>query len=411
LTTLDVSNFDTSKVTNMSQMFRWCSGLTELDLSSFDMSKVAETTYMLAACSDLQTIVTPKVISNVAIDLPASYLCAANGNTYTVIDSSVPVKATLKNVSSITADDGNVYYLADETTDGTYGTFVIYTLGEDDARDYQLPVTATLNKSDKTLTIIEVKEYPTGGVVIPAAVIDGNNTTYAVVLSGSPFTRLNTKNASITFTAVNGRLVRLYEDNTAYLFNTTYATTFATLDVSALDTSHVTSMSKTFYNCEALTSVNIRQWDTSSVTDMSEMFYCCSNLTNVDVRNLNTQNVENMYAMFFDCSELTELDLSSFDTSNVTNLRYVFYGCSSLKELDLSNFNTANVTSLAGLFQRCSGLTELDLSNFNTANVTDMGDLFAQCTNLQTINLTGWSYAKVISTNGMFTDCPATIIK
>ena len=40
LTSLNVSNFDTSKVTNMGYMFSGCSKLTSLNVSNFDTSEV-----------------------------------------------------------------------------------------------------------------------------------------------------------------------------------------------------------------------------------------------------------------------------------------------------------------------------------------------------------------------------------
>ena len=40
LTTLDLSNFDTSNVEDMTAMFFYCSSLTELNVSNFDTSKV-----------------------------------------------------------------------------------------------------------------------------------------------------------------------------------------------------------------------------------------------------------------------------------------------------------------------------------------------------------------------------------
>ncbi len=40
LTQLDVSNFDTSNVTNMSSMFFGCANLSQLDVSNFDTSNV-----------------------------------------------------------------------------------------------------------------------------------------------------------------------------------------------------------------------------------------------------------------------------------------------------------------------------------------------------------------------------------
>ena len=56
LTTLDLSNFNTSSVTNMSYMFRLCSNLTTLDLSSFDTSAVTNMSYMFNGCSNLTTL-------------------------------------------------------------------------------------------------------------------------------------------------------------------------------------------------------------------------------------------------------------------------------------------------------------------------------------------------------------------
>ena len=53
LTTLDLSNFDTSNVTNMSYMFSYCSRLISLDLSSFDTSNVTDMSYMFEDCSGL----------------------------------------------------------------------------------------------------------------------------------------------------------------------------------------------------------------------------------------------------------------------------------------------------------------------------------------------------------------------
>ena len=52
-TTLDLSNFNTSKITNMRYMLRECSNLTQLDLSNFDTSKVTDMGYMFSYCSRL----------------------------------------------------------------------------------------------------------------------------------------------------------------------------------------------------------------------------------------------------------------------------------------------------------------------------------------------------------------------
>lgn len=56
LTSLDVSNFNTSNVTDMSHMFSGCSKLTSLDLSNFDTSDVTKMNNMFYNCSNLTSL-------------------------------------------------------------------------------------------------------------------------------------------------------------------------------------------------------------------------------------------------------------------------------------------------------------------------------------------------------------------
>ena len=56
LTTLDLSNFDTSMVTNMNAMFAGISKLTTLNLSSFDTSKVMDMGRMFSGMSNLTAL-------------------------------------------------------------------------------------------------------------------------------------------------------------------------------------------------------------------------------------------------------------------------------------------------------------------------------------------------------------------
>ena len=56
LTSLDLSKWNTSKVTNMNNMFNGCSGLTSLDLSKWDISEGTIITNMFSGCNALRTI-------------------------------------------------------------------------------------------------------------------------------------------------------------------------------------------------------------------------------------------------------------------------------------------------------------------------------------------------------------------
>lgn len=54
LRSLDVSFFDTSRVTMMQAMFRECGGLLELDVSGFDTSRVKNMAQMFSTCSSIE---------------------------------------------------------------------------------------------------------------------------------------------------------------------------------------------------------------------------------------------------------------------------------------------------------------------------------------------------------------------
>ena len=56
LTSLDLSNFNTSNVTSMFAMFNNCGGLTSLDLSNFDTSNVTSMVGMFGGCSSLTSL-------------------------------------------------------------------------------------------------------------------------------------------------------------------------------------------------------------------------------------------------------------------------------------------------------------------------------------------------------------------
>ena len=172
-----------------------------------------------------------------------------------------------------------------------------------------------------------------------------------------------------------------------------------------LNTAEVKDMSRMFWGCSALTSLDLKNFNTQNVTDMSVMFWGCSALTSLDLKNFNTQNVTDMSVMFWGCSGLPSLDVSHFNTQNVTDMRYMFSDCSGLTSLDLSHFNTQNVTDMGNMFSYCSGLTSLDLSHFNTQNVTDMSGMFSYCSGLTSLDLSHFNTQNVTDMGGMFSGC------
>lgn len=96
LTKLDLSNFNTSNVINMSFMFDNCKALAQLDLSNFNTSKVTKTSYMFYDCSNLTQLNLSSFDTSHVIDMSWMFyncqhftaLDIANFNTGVVIDMS-----------------------------------------------------------------------------------------------------------------------------------------------------------------------------------------------------------------------------------------------------------------------------------------------------------------------------------
>ena len=110
--------------------------------------------------------------------------------------------------------------------------------------------------------------------------------------------------------------------------------------------------------------------DGDYLTNTSSMF-SGNNSLYLELDYLNTSNVTNMGFMF-DGSQATTLDLSSFDTSKVTYMGGMFYG-SQATTLDLSSFDTSNVTNMNLMFygsQATNGYarTQTDADNFNSSS-------------------------------------------
>ena len=126
-----------------------------------------------------------------------------------------------------------------------------------------------------------------------------------------------------------------------------------------------TTLSSFFEELKSLTSISgLENPNTTHVTDMSKMFYYCHGLNSLDLSAFNTAKVNNMYRMFYYCFAKT-IDLSSFNTANVENMDEMFAGASLVVNIYASDlFKTDKLTSSKDMFKHCT-----KLPNFNKDEV------------------------------------------
>ena len=75
-----------------------------------------------------------------------------------------------------------------------------------------------------------------------------------------------------------------------------------------------------------------------------------TNFNSIDLSGVDTSKVTNMSKMFAFSAYVRTLDISSFNTSNVTNMSGMFQDFG-VYNLDLRNFNTSKVTDMSYMFK------------------------------------------------------------
>ena len=263
LTTLNVSHFDTSKVTNMGLMFYGMSGLTSLDLSNFDTSKVTNM-----------------------------------GNMFSSMTNLTSLNLSSFNTSKVT-DMGFMFYGIPNLTSLDLSNFDTSKTTKMSSMFYGMRKLSALNLSSF-------------------------NTSQVTDMSGmfSSMPSLTSLNLSHFDTSKVTDMHFMFRDTS----------NLTSLDLSNFDTSKVTDMNNMFRNMSSLTSLNLSNFDTSKVTNMEAMFSDMSGLTSLDLSNFDTSQVTNMENMF---------SLRDEDKLN-DKLETIYVN---------NDFNTAKVINFSAMFE------------------------------------------------------------
>ena len=442
-----MENLNTSQVTNMSSMFRFCYILPSLDVSHFDTSNVTDMSFLFCYCSAVNSLDMTKFKTDKVVDMqhmfhtcPVSELDLRSFNTSNVQQMSL-MFCDCNKVKTIYASDTwstdkvkSSMYMFNSCKNLVGGMGTKFDSRHTDKEYAQIDgglcdpgyLTGEYNGTrepyavlkDSTLTFYydwnmacrEGTIYPIGEKSIRSWDYSCAIATKTVSfdISFADYRPLQTKNWFAEFIYLtkieNIENLDMSEvTDMSYMFFCCKA--IPTLDLSSFNTRKVKNMFALFYECFSLTQVNVSSFNTSNVTRMGRMFCDCKELPAVDVRNFNTSKVEDMFCMFARCEKLVNLDLSKFDVSNVTNIAAMFTECRSLKYLDISKFNTRKVKEYDDLFEACESLAEIDVSSFDTRNATSLRRMFVSCKSLEVIDISNFFTSNVSSMQDMFYDC------
>ena len=228
LISLDVSSFDTSKVTNMEAMFAGMSNLTTLNLSNFDTSKVTRMNSMFEGVSRLTTLNLSNFDTSKVTNMEAmfGYMYGLTSLNISNFDTSQVTNmrdmfSNMRNLTSLNLSNFNTSKVTDMRA--MFG----YMYG---------------------LSSLNLTNFDTSKVT------DMNS-----MFAGMSLTSLNLSNFNTSKVTDMGSMFYNMRNLTS-------------LSLTNFDTSKVTDMSDMFSNMFNLTTLDISNFDTSNVIDMGGMF-------------------------------------------------------------------------------------------------------------------------------------------
>ena len=412
LTELDLSGSNSENVKEMNEMFYGCRALSKLDLTDFKTGQVTTMENMFCICSTLETldvssfntenVTTMLGMFNNCSSLRSLDLSSFNTRKVTYMQSMFEGCTNLESIDLSSFDTENMKSMT--------GMFFSCTkLDTLDLSSFATPKMVSMVdafRNCKNLkTIYVTSAFTTDKVTLDFSIFDG--------CVNLPNYNPNKTGVEMAHTGEGGYLTAATASWVRWDAPT------GTLSFHRSGTKPVGD------NILDLGYGNYPNWDTHAAeikkvvfkagfrdethTRCSKWFSGCTNLTSIEgIENLNTSNVKYMNEMFGQCSNLETLDLSHFNTEKVGNMSNMFNGCTKLRDLNISSFNTENVTNMYGMFYGCSSLDSLDLSHFNTRNVRKdgMNYMFNGCSSLSYLNVSNFTTDKPgMQLDGLFQGC------
>ena len=248
------NNFNTSKATNMQDMFFYNPLLDNIDVSTFNTKNVIDMGGMFAFCGVISLDLSNFNTENLANILVEEY--RRNRSIFSNCSSLTTIDLSSFNTKKITAFGGSS--------------------------------SGAMFSDCSSLTTLDLSSFDTSKVTNMNGMF--NNCSSLTNLDLSNF---NTSNVTQMFSMFQ------------------QCSSLTSLNLSSFNTFQVTDMSYMFRVCSSLTTLDLSSFNTSNVTNMDYMFSNCSSLVSLDLSGFNKMLSDENSRTFSDCTSLIYLDISN----------------------------------------------------------------------------------------------------
>ena len=322
---VDLSKFDASQVTEMSNMFKGCTSLTSINFNISNTSSVTDLSYMFYGCTSLK-------------ELDLSYFDSSS------VTNMEQTFFECKSLLSLNLDNFN----SSSVTNFHQTFFGLHSLKSLDLSHFDTSSAIDMFQmflNCYELEYLDLSNFKTSNV----------SNMHEMFLSCGA---LKSVNISSFDTSKVTDMNRIFYNCTSLEY----------LDLSNFNTSQLENMEQMFSECQSLKYLDISNFNTSKVQTMNEMFYNCNSLTSLEIGVLDTSSVTDMNKMFYNCHSLISLNLFSFNTKNIQiydemffNLNESLFYCiddNNVLDSQINNYNKVNCSDLCSIISNSKYIIE-----------------------------------------------------
>lgn len=408
LTEFDHSEWDKSKVSNMSYFFENCTGLKNFYFNGMTVDNCTTVSYMFLGCTGLEKVFMSGFIAPKLTDCKGMFEACSNldigvANLLGWDASKVTsIHSMFKDCTKLGGDLGVVSF--------SEMNFESCTTMQNAFKGCTSMKTLKLNKVNFS-SCSDFTDYVSGCTALTKIEISDSKLNAATSLN----------------------FLKVVND----------------IDVSGTEFKGMTSLKESFQG-GSVVKINLSGADFSNVTDCTNMFKNCFKLETINAAGMKIGECKNMYGMFEECNNVTSIDLSDWDTSKVTSMERMFYDFAADHKdhhrtsklyitVDISGFSFAsletcrfmfntdasggyndfiqkivmpsdpekakalNLTNSERMFRKRAHLEEIDnLGLFATTNsLTNTMSMFSECNMLEVIDISSMNLSGVTNTKWM----------
>lgn len=388
-----VKTWNVRSVTDLSEMFRYCTVQEELDLSGWDISAVKDMSSLFDGMTGLKKISLPASWKWIGSTGTAGYLPAPSSSNIPGADGKWYSVTTGRDYApaDIPAGKADTYVASKELLPKI--AFAVYS-ADDASLDFYNRAFCDVPTAGDTFERKTVTDIYTGFEDTEYHVVSvgsNGNSWDADAKTNTPWfgRRKNIKTAQVVDSGIKPKSIQSWFQGLENATN---------LSMSKLDVSACASFCNAFANCQAATSIDVSGWSAKPV-DMTQMFYMCKSVSTLDLSGFDGSRNITLNSTFHACFNLDDIKFGNkWTTMSVENFDCAFFG-TNFRKLDVSGWNTSNGYIFRGTFGNMKNLEEIDISGWVNAGAEhddqEILPAFDSDPKLRTVKVgSGWDWSK-----------------